>query len=233
MKNAIKYEDIFNKNLATTEYGSIMKERNGCIDFYDSEERIKAFKLTKQIKSEVEFLLRDNEACQLYMCVKNTNKIPGDIAEVGCYTGGSSKIICEAKENKSFFVFDTFTGLPPLTDNDGDSDFEEGLFTASYNEVKKYLNKYDNVYLYKGKFPESSTPIKHNNFSFVHLDLDLYEATFESLKFFYDRVVKGGIILSHDYITSPGVRKAFDTFFRYKSEVIIEMSGSQCLVVKL
>jgi len=35
-----------------------------------------------------------NEAYQIFMAVKNTRKIKGDIAEVGVYRGGSARIIC-------------------------------------------------------------------------------------------------------------------------------------------
>lgn len=44
---------------------------------------------------------------------------------------------------------------------------------------------------------------------------------------------KGGIIITHDYINAIGVRKAFDDFFKDKVEPIIELSGSQCLIVKI
>jgi O-methyltransferase len=43
----------------------------------------------------------------------------------------------------------------------------------------------------------------------------------------------GGVILSHDYATTPGVRKAFDDFFANKAEPVLETAGSQCLVVKI
>ncbi len=44
---------------------------------------------------------------------------------------------------------------------------------------------------------------------------------------------RGGIIISHDYITAPGVKKAFDDFFDGKIEPVLETAGSQCLVVKV
>jgi len=66
----------------------------------------------------------------------------------------------------------------------------------------------------------------------VHIDVDLFEATLASLVFFYPKMNKAGIIISHDY-DEPGVRKAFDDFFADKPEPVIEMSGCQCLVVKV
>jgi O-methyltransferase len=99
--------------------------------------------------------------------------------------------------------------------------------------VKNYLKDYQDVYFYKGLFPSTATAVEDKRFSFVHLDVDTYESTRSCLRFFYPRMNRGGIILSHDYISAAGVRKAFDEFFNHKVEPIIEMSGTQCLVVKL
>lgn len=208
-----------------------IEKRNGVLIFYRDPNHLELFELLKTIKNETELLLQDNESYQIFMAVKNTIKVPGDIAEVGCYKGGSSKIICEAKGNKKFYTFDTFEGLPEL-DKVDIKYFEKGMYLASFEEVKNYLKDYPNVYVYKGIFPSNADSIKDKRFSFVHLDLDLYKATKESLEFFYPRMNKGGVIISHDYLYAKGVRKAFDDFFKNKSEPIIEMSGTQCLIVK-
>ena len=44
---------------------------------------------------------------------------------------------------------------------------------------------------------------------------------------------RGGIIISHDYNTALGVKKAVDIFLKDKPEPLMEMTGSQCLLVKL
>jgi len=207
--------------------------KNGVTVFYNDTERSKVLDLIRKIQNENEMLLGNNEAYQIFMAVKRTEKINGDIAEVGSYRGGSAKLICEAKGNKTLHLFDTFEGLPDLCHNDDPKQFHKGECSASLEDVKSYLKKYKNVYFYKGLFPSTADPIKNKKFSFVHLDVDLYEATLASIKFFYPRMNKGGIIISHDYISAPGVRKAFDDFFKDKPEPIIEMSGSQCLIVKI
>jgi len=208
---------------------------NGYVYFYDDKKRLKVLDLIHKIKDEDEekMCLCNNEAYQIYMAVERTKKVDGDIAEVGCYKGGSAKLICEVKGDKSLHVFDTFEGLPNPTDNDNTDIHHKGQYAASLEYVEDYLKYYNNVYLYKGLFPSTSEPIKDKKFSFVHLDVDLYEATKASIEFFYPRMNKGGIMISHDYIDTPGVRKAFDDFFGDKPEPIIEMSGSQCLVVKV
>ena len=74
----------------------------------------------------------------------------------------------------------------------------------------------------------------NKKFSFVHLDVDLYKSTLDCLKYFYPRVSRGGVIISHDYPNSDGVNKAFDEFFQDKPEIIIEpFATGQCLIVKV
>jgi hypothetical protein len=89
------------------------------------------------------------------------------------------------------------------------------------------------VQYYPGLFPATAEAVAACRFSFVHLDVDLYESTRAALEFFYPRMSSGGIILSHDYVIADGVRKAFDEFFAHKAETVLELTGNQCLVVKL
>src|SRR3990172_12696850 len=74
--------------------------KNGTILYYEGRERADVVDLIKRVKDEVKSYITINEAYQIFMAVKNTGKIKGDIAEVGVFRGGSAKIICEAKENK-------------------------------------------------------------------------------------------------------------------------------------
>ena len=68
----------------------ILSDMGGAMFFYDENYK-KILKLVKRIKSENEMLIRNNEGCQIFMAVKNTNKLNGDIAEVGSYRGGVFK----------------------------------------------------------------------------------------------------------------------------------------------
>lgn len=171
---------------------SMISNRNGVILFYNDSESQKVFTLIKQIKKEKVMLLKNIEAYNLFMAVRRTEKVAGDIAEVGTFAGGAAKIICEAKRNKTLHLFDTFEGLPNLTAVDNPKQFHKGLYSASLEGVRSYLNKYKNVKFYKGLFPSTVDPIKNTKFSFVHIDVDLYESTVCSIEFFYPRMNKGG-----------------------------------------
>lgn len=220
------------KRLVKKVLAHVVKKGKGAITTYKDPVRRKIFDLIDNINKENKFLMGYNEAYQLYMCVERTSKIPGDIAEVGTYMGSSAKLICEAKGMRNLYLFDTFEGLPDVQNVD-EAHLKKGDFKSSYHFVKSYLSSYQNVFIIKGIFPVSADPVKNKSFSLVNLDVDIYQSTKDCLEFFYPRIIKGGIILSHDYITLAGVRKAFDEFYNDKPEIIIEMSGTQCLVVKL
>ncbi len=188
-------------------------------------------------------LLRDRKGTQtlwerynLYCLVQGTARLPGALAEAGVYQGGSAKLVCMVKGKTPLYLFDTFEGLPEGTLH-RDPGFGAGQFSdSSLEEVKAYLQDFDNVQIYKGLFPASAAgqEPERQNFRFVHLDLDLYQSTLDALGFFYPRMVKGGVMLSHDYgnINGHGVRDAFQQFFADKTEPVIPLWDTQCLIVK-
>jgi O-methyltransferase len=202
--------------------------RNVVCEIHEKE---KVISLVEEIRGENQLLMRDNEVYELYAAVKSVKKIKGDIAEVGTYKGGSSKIICEAEGDKAIHLFDTYSGLPAPSKED--VYFTEGLLSASLDQVKKYLSKYPNVNIYDGIFPTTADPIKDKMFSFVNLDVDTYNSTMDCLKFFYPRMSRGGIIISHDYINIVSVMASVDEFFKDKPEPVLKTFGTQCLIVKL
>ena len=211
------------KKILSHKYGSITY-------FFSHNERI-IYNIIRKIKEEGRLLMEMNSGMQIYSSIKAISKIKGDIAEVGVSGGGSAKIICKTKELKKLYLFDTFEGLPFVCNEDSKR-FKIGDFSNSLEGVKEYLKQYSNVFMYKGVFPESSEPIDNKRFSFVHLDVDTYQSTKNCLMFFYPRMVKGGMIFSHDYLNSKGVRKAFDEFFERKSELVLGLITNQCIVIK-
>ena len=66
------------------------------------------FSLIRKVLSETDMLLLQDEAYQILSCTRATSKVPGDVAEVGVYRGGSSRLICEARGNRAVYLFDTF-----------------------------------------------------------------------------------------------------------------------------
>lgn len=186
----------------------------------------------KKIQREKFSLMWPDEMMQVYLCASQAKKLHGDFAEVGVFMGRSAKVICEAKGETPLHLFDTFQGLPQPESSDSVV-LHSNQYTARFETVQAYVSGYPHVTLYQGVFPTTAGPIAQTPFAFVHLDVDLYRGTLECLEFFYPRMVRGGLLLSHDYSTLSGVKKAFEEFFADKPEVVVELSTSQCLVVKL
>ncbi|MDD5071978.1 MAG: macrocin O-methyltransferase [Patescibacteria group bacterium] len=189
-------------------------------------------KLLEDIKEQTN--MDSEEQFTLYSGMVATSKLPGEVAEVGVYKGGSAKILCETKGNKKLYLFDTFEGIPKKEITKGDLVKPNWLNETSLEGVKEYLKDYQNIFLYKGLFPETAKDISNKLFCFVHLDADTYKGTLEGLKFFWPKMVKGGRIVVHDYNnkTLPGVKKAFKEFFKDNPELIIDIADTQGMVIK-
>lgn len=199
---------------------------------YDQPSRASAVERVRAILTESRPQTMSVDEAYLIRCaVLTTAKVEGDLAEVGVFRGTSAKVVCEAKGGRLLHLFDTFAGLPEP--GAADSAFRKGQYACSLERVRDRLSGFPNVQFHPGCFPAAGEPVRDRSFSFVHLDVDLYESTAGALRFFYPRMNSGAILVSHDYVEFAGVRAAIDEFFEDKREPVIELSGNQCLVVKL
>ena len=78
----------------------------------------KTTELIKTIKNEVELKMEPFEAYMIYSLANARSNFKGDMAEVGVFQGGSAKIICEAKKSSKLHLFDSFEGLPEVSEID-------------------------------------------------------------------------------------------------------------------
>ena len=183
----------------------------------------------------MESLLGNLRKEKLSVYIKLSNYLSGNLAEVGVYKGGSAEIIAKAKEeSKKLFLFDTFEGMPEV--NEKDNFCKKGDFNdTSYDSVKQGLQNYKNIFLYKGIFPkENSEHIEKEQFSLVHIDVDIYQSYKDCLEFFYPRMVCGGIIVLDDYNHDlcHGAKLATDEFLKDKNEKVIWHMFSQACIIK-
>jgi hypothetical protein len=179
----------------------------------------------------------------VYSMAKATANLPGDTAECGVYRGASSYVICLANQGKAncqHHGFDSFEGLsqPEAVDIPSDSlayTWKERDLVSPEEVAAKNLSQFPFVRLYKGWIPERFGEVADRRFSLVHIDVDLYQPTRDSLIFFYERLVPGGILLCDDYgsINCPGATRAFDEFVADKPEkCVIQLTTGQGFIVK-
>jgi hypothetical protein len=187
-------------------------------------------KTIRRCRRQSESLLTGNEAFFLYSVAHAQSFLDCAMAEVGVFQGSSARIICEAKRERPLHLFDTFSGLPQPGERDKRL-LKRGQYSASLTAATSLLRAYSGVHLHPGEFPASAIGMEDVQFGFVHLDADLYASTLASLEFFYPRMAPGGIILTHDYSTLPGVAQAFADFLVAKPSTVIELPTTQAMIV--
>ena len=172
----------------------------------------------------------------------------GDILEVGVFRGFSGlfleklDMIHDKNTTRSkIFLIDSFEGLSEINEEDYVSEnkafqHKEGHFRVNYEDVKKLFHDKNNVQLIKGWIPEVFEKLDEKNlYKFVHIDVDLYKPTITTLNYIFDKVVKGGIIITDDFDSRefPGNRKAWQEFFTNKNILnSIALPSGQAVYIK-
>ena len=194
-------------------------------------------KVVKPIKGTT--LITDDRCYIIYSLCLNCVHLPGDFADCGIYKGGSAYLIANTVKcsigERQLHLFDTFIGMPNTTmqgiDNHKAGDFAD----TSLERVNRYLSQFPFVVFHPGLIPDTLAAAKDRAFSFVHIDVDIYQTSKDCCGFFYPRMVRGGTMLFDDYgfPQCKGERKAVDEFFLDKKETPISLPTGQCLVIKL
>jgi O-methyltransferase len=180
-------------------------------------------------------LISRTRAFMLYQMIQQALAVPGEIAEIGVYRGGTAWLLCKlAGPERLVYLFDTFEGMPAV---DKKIDFHrEGDFAdTSLEAVREFLKEFSTARFHKGYFPGTAEPVKEKRFAFVHVDVDIYPSVLSCCEFFYPRMNRGGIMMFDDYgfITCPGAKKAVDEFFQDKPEKAIYLQSGQCMAIKI
>ncbi len=176
----------------------------------------------------------------LYNLARSLRHLPGDTAECGALGGASSHVIMSAFEDaRPHHIFDSFSGLSQPTAHDQPKTenvraLQAGEFASPLEETRRNLAAHSQAHYYKGWIPERFDEVADKEFCLVAIDVDFYEPTRDSFKFFYPRLVQGGAILCDDYgfSTCPGARKAMDEVAESFSRKVIHIPTGQGLVLK-
>lgn len=174
----------------------------------------------------------------LLQFLQSVNHIPGDTAECGSYRGASSFLTCaanrRAQTKRLHHIFDSFEGLSEPSEQDG-THWKKNALNATEDELRAHLRQFAQEYsVYKGWIPDRFHEVADLSFAFVHIDVDLFQPTLDSVRFFYPRINAGGILICDDYgfSTCPGATKAIDTFMSDKPEPIIRLASGGCIIFR-
>ena len=167
----------------------------------------------------------------------------GDYMEFGIFKGyafwHAQKVAADHNiDDMRFFGFDSFAGLPDVTDSDLSKNdvFYKGQYACDKETVTKNLDSsgvdWERTVLVEGYFNDSLTPElrkKHNfqKISIALIDCDLYSSTKDVLDYIGNMVQDQTIFMFDDWNCydrddNRGQRKAFREFLEQNSELSAE-----------
>lgn len=154
--------------------------------------------------------------------------LKGYFCEFGVFGGGSLEILAKFNPKNECIGIDSFEGLPQETP--GKDFHHKGEFNmVDFYAISGYFKAvYHTVRLFKGFSPDVFKVFDGNTrFSFVHVDVDLYQSVKDALDFFVPRLLTGGMILFDDYkfATTPGCEIAIKEFFESHPEFELSYHG--------
>lgn len=144
----------------------------------------------------------------------------GSVAEAGVYKGEYAKEINRCFPDRKLYLFDTFEGFvaADIKEEKRQSHIEaDYLKNTSLNIVMNCMPYKEMCIVKKGFFPDTTKDVE-DSFVYVSLDMDLYKPTLEGIRYFYPRLVTGGIIAIHDFFSDayPNIEQAV---FEYEKEI--------------
>lgn len=175
------------------------------------------------------------------------HNIPGSIVECGVWRGGSMQacaktLLAEGVEDRELYLFDTFEGMTPPTDEDKRLDGKSAQelldiqgkdrpiwAVATLDDVKSGFEKVpypaERIHYVQGKVEDTVPGEAPEQISILRLDTDWYASTKHELEHLYSRLVSGGVLLIDDYGYWQGSRQAVDEF--------LEETGEQLLLLRM
>jgi hypothetical protein len=172
-----------------------------------------------------------------YELYKSIVNLPGQIVECGVFKGASLirfatfREILESPYSRKIIGFDAF-GRFPEQDDATDQAFVEQFESVAGSGIS--VAELETVFSHKGfvnyefiqgnivdTIPDYISTHPELKIALLHIDVDVYKPSLVILKYLFDRVVKGGLIVLDDFGTVAGETKAIDEFFS-KRDVIIE-----------
>lgn len=176
--------------------------------------------------------------CWFANFVKN---LEGDFVDCGVNTGFCPMAVIKYTDferlDKKYYFFDTFYGLDPQYSNDYEMERHKNLGYGQnenlFEEVRQRFEPY-NVEIVKGPVPKTLSDVKIEKVAYLSLDMNSVLPEVEALKFFWDKMVSGGVIILDDY-GYPGCieqKEAHDEFAKSKGVEVLSLPTCQGIILK-
>jgi hypothetical protein len=175
-------------------------------------------------------------------------RVPGDFVECGVNAGILSSAILRYVDwrnlGKKFYLVDTFAG--PVLEQFSAAEIERGLvgkvsqsiaagaYVTDLERIRRNYAEWDRVVLVQGAAPECCGRVDAEAVAFLHLDMNCAYPEVEALRFFWDRMSPGGIVLFDDYayFGFDAQGNAIDDLARTLGAEVLALPTGQGMIVK-
>lgn len=166
-------------------------------------------------------------------------RLEGDFVECGVCTAMFSRTIARyldfEKQNRTFYLFDTFSGTVESQLADDEKHKLYQYDNTIYEKTVEDFKAYPNVKIIKGEVPSVLNTVEINKICYLSLDMNCSYPEIEALKFYWDKIVNGGVIFMDDYAYTgyEAQMRGFDNFFAEKGVDILNLPCGQGMAIKL
>jgi len=175
-------------------------------------------------------------------------RLPGDFVECGVNAGFISSAIMQRLSwhqiGRKFYLIDTFAG--PDLNQFSEAEIERGrlriaqdalaagAYVTDLERVRRNFAEWRNVEVVRGFIPYVLAGIPFGPVAFLHLDLNCALPEREALRFFWNRITPGGLVLLDDYAYyGHGAQtEAIDQFAMAAEFEVLSLPTGQGLIVK-
>ena len=167
--------------------------------------------------------------------------LAGDFVDCGVNTGMYARAVIHYVDfqrlGKTYYLLDTFSGMDPRYSSPYEMRRNDilgyGRRAGVYEQVQETFKDY-NVAIIRGAVPDTLPLVKSSRICFLSVDMNAVLPEVAALEFFWDRLVKGGIIVLDDY-GYPGCleqKEAHDHFAASKGVKVLSLPTCQGLILK-
>ena len=203
----------------------------------------------------VKFLARPLKALMLLRCFERALQLHprAPFIECGVFRGFSALLLARVARERlggfdgsAMFLLDSFEGLAAPSDEDTVVMVDEaagglrmaspplGFSGTSSAHVAQVLGEFPEATICKGWIPAAFAQLPDERWSFVHVDVDLFQPTLRCLEYFHQRLLPGGIIVCDDYVTPfyPGAMLAWDEFCAQRGLHFLILDSGQAVLTR-
>lgn len=146
-----------------------------------------------------------------FQVIQLTKEVLGCYLEIGIFRGDSARAALSYMQKcgitrKGYFIdlFEGFVYDKALQSEDLAISMTTPHIDTSMEIVKKRLEEYHNITIIKADIIDEELPEEIDEIAVCNIDIGMYEAEDAALNKVADKIVRGGVIITHNFGRTPG-----------------------------